>query len=51
MRLFEFKLSAALFDEPGDWDRARRMLRAGVRFRMIDEVVCDYYPSRLWRAE
>ena len=30
--LFEFKLSAALFGEPGDWDRARRMLRAGVRF-------------------
>jgi Glycosyl transferase family 2/Glycosyl transferases group 1 len=51
MRMFEFKLSAALFDEPGDWDRARRMLRAGVRFRMVDEVVCDYYPSKLWVAE
>jgi glycosyltransferase involved in cell wall biosynthesis len=48
--LFEFKLSAALFGEPGDWDRARRMLRAGVRFRMVDEVVGDYYPSTLWRA-
>ena len=47
--LFEFKLSAALFGEPGDWDRARRMLRAGVRFRMIDEIVCEYYPSSLWR--
>jgi glycosyltransferase involved in cell wall biosynthesis len=50
MRLFEFKLSAAMFGEPGDWDRARRMLRAGVRFSMIDEIVCDYYPSTLWRA-
>ena len=47
--VFEFKLSAALFGEPGDWDRARRMLRAGVRFRMIDEIVCEYYPSSLWR--
>jgi glycosyltransferase involved in cell wall biosynthesis len=51
MRLFEYKLSAALFGNPGDWDRARRMLRAGVRFRMIDEVVMDYYPGRLWRAQ
>jgi glycosyltransferase involved in cell wall biosynthesis len=50
MRLFAFKLAAALFGEPGDWDRARRMLRAGVRFRMVDEIVCDYYPSTLWRA-
>jgi glycosyltransferase involved in cell wall biosynthesis len=50
MRLFEFKLSAALFDEPGDWDRTRRMLRAGVRFRMVDKIVCDYYPSKLWRT-
>ena len=39
-----------LFEFPGDWDRARRMLRAGVRFRMVDEVVGDYYPSTLWRA-
>ena len=51
MRLFEFKLSAALFGEPGDWNRARRMLRAGVRFRMTNEIVCDYYPSKLWSAE
>jgi glycosyltransferase involved in cell wall biosynthesis len=51
MRLFEFKLSAALFGEPGDWNRARRMLRAGVRFRMIDDVLCDYYPGRLWAVE
>jgi hypothetical protein len=51
MLQFEFKLATALFDEPGDWDRARRMLRAGVRFRMVDEIVCDYYPGLLWRAE
>jgi glycosyltransferase involved in cell wall biosynthesis len=51
MRMFDFKLTAALFREPGDWNRARRMLRAGVRFRMIDRVVCDYYPGKLWRAQ
>jgi glycosyltransferase involved in cell wall biosynthesis len=47
-RLFRYELAAALFDEPGDWHRARRMLRAGVRFSMVDEVVFDYYPSFLW---
>lgn len=46
--LFEFELAAALFDEPGDWHRARRMLRAGVLFSQVDRVTCDYYPSQLW---
>jgi glycosyltransferase involved in cell wall biosynthesis len=50
LRLFEYELAAALFDEPGDWHRCRRMLRAGVRFHMVDEVVCDYYPSFLWQG-
>jgi glycosyltransferase involved in cell wall biosynthesis len=50
MRLFEYELAAALFDEPGDWHRCRRMLRAGVRFSMVDEVVCDYFPSFLWKG-
>jgi hypothetical protein len=30
---------------PGDWWLAERMLRAGVRFAMRDEVLCDAYPS------
>ena len=47
-RVFRFELAAALFDEPGDWHRARRMLRAGVRFSMLDQVVFDYYPRLLW---
>jgi hypothetical protein len=25
-----------------------RMLRAGVRFAMLDEIVLDYFPSTLW---
>jgi glycosyltransferase involved in cell wall biosynthesis len=48
-RLFQYELAAALFNEPGDWHRARRMLRAGVRFSMIDAVVFDCYPSMWWR--
>ena len=48
MRLFEYELAAAVFDEPGDWNRARRMLRAGVRFGQVDEVVVDYWPGKLW---
>ena len=51
LRMFRYKLAAALFDSPGDWDRARRMLRAGVSFRMVDEIVFDYYPSTLWRDD
>ena len=50
-RLFRYELAAALFDEPGDWHRTRRMLRTGVRFSMIDKVVFDYYPALLWRDE
>jgi hypothetical protein len=48
LRFFEYQLAAALFDHPGDWHRAQRMMRAGVRFAQIDQVVCDYYPSQLW---
>jgi hypothetical protein len=47
-QLFQYELAAAAFDEPGDWHRARRMLRVGVQFSMIDEIVFDYYPSLLW---
>jgi hypothetical protein len=33
---------------PGDRFLLERMLRAGVRFAMVDEIVYDYYPSSLW---
>ncbi len=49
-RLFSYEQAAALFDEPGDWHRARRMLGAGVRFIMRELVVFDYYPSLLWSS-
>ena len=32
----------------GDFFRLERMVRAGVRFGMLDEIVYDYYPSTLW---
>jgi hypothetical protein len=31
---------------PGDWFLLERMLRAGVRFGFVPELVLDYYPSR-----
>ncbi|MDO9355522.1 MAG: glycosyltransferase family 2 protein [Solirubrobacteraceae bacterium] len=50
LRMFEYELHAPVYDEPGDWHRAFRMLRAGVRFSMLDAVVGDYYPSTLWKG-
>ena len=45
LRFFARELFAADLGEPGDWYVAERMLRAGVRFGMIDEVLSDIYPS------
>jgi hypothetical protein len=46
LRFFEMELADALFDAPGDWSLCRRMLRAGVRFGWIDEIVVDHYESK-----
>lgn len=46
LRFFEMELADALFFSPGDWSLCRRMLRAGVRFAMLDRVVVDHYESR-----
>jgi hypothetical protein len=52
LKLFEFELADADFDVPNDWAQIERMVRAGVRTGMIDDVVADYYPSlRAMRAE
>jgi hypothetical protein len=51
LRMYEYQLSCHLFDEPADWNRVRRMLRTGVRFAMVDDVVGDYWPHRLWRPD
>jgi hypothetical protein len=46
LRFFEMELADALFFSPADWSLCRRMLRAGVRFGMLDGVVTDHYESR-----
>jgi hypothetical protein len=45
LRFFELELADALFEVPDDWGWAERMLRAGVRMGMIDDVVTDYFPA------
>ena len=45
LRFFERSPAAAAFGVPNDWFRIEAMLRAGVRFGMHDEVICDYHPS------
>jgi hypothetical protein len=45
----ERELFAADLGLPGDWFLAERMLRAGVRFGMLDTVLCDIYPSPMNR--
>lgn len=51
LRFFESELSDAIYEEPNDWSKCRRMLRAGVRFGMIDEVVVDKHETRRRSAE
>ena len=45
LRFFGRELLAADLGVPGDWWLAERMLRAGARFAMSDEVLCDAYAS------
>ena len=45
LRFFGRELLAADLGLPGDWWLAERMLRAGVRFAMRDEVLCDAFAS------
>lgn len=45
LRFFERELVAAHLQLPGDMYMLERMLRAGVRFTMLDEIVLDYFPS------
>lgn len=46
LRFFEAELSDAIYEEPGDWSMCRRMIRAGVRFGMVDGVVVDKNETR-----
>jgi hypothetical protein len=49
LRFFGRELVAADLGLPGDWYLAERMLRAGVRFGMLDEVLADMYASPMNR--
>lgn len=46
LRFFELELADAIYEEPNDWSLCRRMLRAGVRFGMVDRVVVDKHETR-----
>jgi hypothetical protein len=46
LRFFEGELSDAIYEEPSDWAKCRRMVRAGVRFGMIDRIVVDKNETR-----
>lgn len=54
LRFFGQELTDAIFEEPNDWSMCRRMMRAGVRFGMVDKVVVDKNERRRtaaqWRA-
>jgi hypothetical protein len=45
LRFMELEFGHALFGTPNDWGLIRRMMRAGVRFGMVDEVGVNYWPS------
>lgn len=45
LSFMEFELGHALFGKPNDWGLIERMVRAGVRIGMVDEVSVDYWPS------
>ena len=46
LRFFQMNLADPLFEEPNDWSLCRRMIDAGVRYGMIDALVCDKHESR-----
>jgi putative methyltransferase (TIGR04325 family) len=46
--IFQYELADAAFGLPSDWALCLRMMEAGVRIGMHDDVTVDYYPSRSW---
>jgi len=49
--IFELQLTDSLFDLPYDWGFCQRLIRAGARIQMVDEISVDYYPSQIWEAQ
>lgn len=46
LRFIEGELSDSIYEEPSDWSKCRRMVRAGVRIGMIDKIVVDKNETR-----
>ncbi len=40
---FLYDANAYLADEPADWNLARRMIEAGVRFEFVERIVTNYF--------
>ncbi len=51
LRFMQMHLTDPLFGLNNDVSLSRRMIRAGVLIGMIDAVVSDYYPARVWEPE
>ena len=45
LRFFERERIAAYYGLPGDFYLVQRMLAVGVRFRLLERVICEYFPS------
>ena len=50
LRFFERGGDVVALGIAGDWFRGERMLRAGVRIELVDQITYDYYPSSLWAS-
>lgn len=49
LSFFQMEPADYLYEEPNDWSLCRRMLQAGVRFGMVDEILADKYENRYER--
>jgi hypothetical protein len=45
LRFMELELAHAIFAKPNDWGLVHRMMRAGVRMGMVNEITVNYWPS------
>jgi polyhydroxyalkanoate synthesis regulator phasin len=46
LRFFQMSLADPIYEEPNDWSLCRRMMDAGVRYGMIEAIVCDKHETR-----
>jgi len=46
LAFFQMEPADYITEEPNDWALCRRMVAAGVRFGMVEEIVADKYESR-----